>query len=598
MERKKKKIYKILIPVIVVLAYVIVFLIGQFGVKTKNGIKVTASKEYTVKNAVIYRQTDSQWAKEKIGPTGYTMKGSGDEICCIASVVTMVGVPNTPSDINKILTENNCINGDANVIWENLSVIRGYNVDSFDKVSSKNIDECLEVGKYPIVEVRTNKYGGMHSVLIVGTEDGEYTCMDPLKKELTHLSSYGNLCYSMRSVWIDGSLKADILAAEEEQRKIAEKKAKKAEEKRLRRTAITTLRYYSNSGNAFKISSDGKKLEVLSLDGEVVETLDLSKAIKGKNSYSVVNASDTEVLILADTGSVAEGSSVNEYEIWSVPVSVSESASENATESAVDEEEDAEENAEGNAQIASDKASLILSDAYIKLLYADDVVISYLSNGIYKEFDRSTGENITIDGGSETSYTLPRYTRADFNRETDRSYQKLLLAKDNGSTGFPDGLYLHKAGSKSVTYLCPYYVTGECSIKSVLKGSHIYYTGSHNNTYDTYQIYNIYDVDTDAGTDNLMVSKESIEEVQEFDYIEAFYTVSDKLYVLLNVDGDKVFLKYYLKEDRLEKCDKLNEFIDKYSPVSIKISSKKCMIKLSDGKYKYYDLNKNKEFKK
>ena len=51
--------------------------------------------------------------------------------------------------------------------------------------------------------------------------------------------------------------------------------------------------------------------------------------------------------------------------------------------------------------------------------------------------------------------------------------------------------------------------------------SHIYYTGSLIILYDTYQIYNIYDVDTDAGTDNLMVSKERIEEVQEFDYIEA-----------------------------------------------------------------------------
>ena len=66
------------------------------------------------------------------------------------------------------------------------------------------IDECLSAGHYPIVKVhRSSLFSYHHFVLIVGAEDGEYICMDPLKDGYTKLSDYGNRIYSVRCVWYE-----------------------------------------------------------------------------------------------------------------------------------------------------------------------------------------------------------------------------------------------------------------------------------------------------------------------------------------------------------------------------------------------------------
>ena len=43
--------------------------------------------------------------------------------------------------------------------------------------------------------------GSFHYVLIVGSEDGEYVCIDPLEDGLTRLSDYLNRVYAVRVVW-------------------------------------------------------------------------------------------------------------------------------------------------------------------------------------------------------------------------------------------------------------------------------------------------------------------------------------------------------------------------------------------------------------
>lgn len=45
--------------------------------------------------------------------------------------------------------------------------------------------------------------GNFHYVLIIGSEEGEYLCLDPLEDEVTRLSRYGNRVYSFRCVWYE-----------------------------------------------------------------------------------------------------------------------------------------------------------------------------------------------------------------------------------------------------------------------------------------------------------------------------------------------------------------------------------------------------------
>ena len=58
--------------------------------------------------------------------------------------------------------------------------------------------DVLHVDHYDIPKSLVSYH---HFILIIGAEDGEYVCMDPLKDELTKLSDYSNRIYSVRCVW-------------------------------------------------------------------------------------------------------------------------------------------------------------------------------------------------------------------------------------------------------------------------------------------------------------------------------------------------------------------------------------------------------------
>lgn len=60
---------------------------------------------------------------------------------------------------------------------------------------------CLEEGYFPIVRVRMKGFGSFHYVLIVGSENGDYVCIDPLEDEMTTLSDYAGRVYAVRCVW-------------------------------------------------------------------------------------------------------------------------------------------------------------------------------------------------------------------------------------------------------------------------------------------------------------------------------------------------------------------------------------------------------------
>ena len=192
-----------------VICVLIILILGIFALwyakNRRGGVKVTSTVEYNVNtNLVLYRQDDEKWKDDKLGASKYTVGSSGCVMTCIAMALSDTNIGVDPKDFNSFLSENNVFDADGNLQWGMLENIDGYHTAVYSEVSSDIIDACLKEGKYPIVKVHQNNiFSYHHYILIVGSEDGEYICMDPLQSEITKLSDYNNIVYAIRCVWYE-----------------------------------------------------------------------------------------------------------------------------------------------------------------------------------------------------------------------------------------------------------------------------------------------------------------------------------------------------------------------------------------------------------
>ncbi|MDE6622322.1 MAG: C39 family peptidase [Lachnospiraceae bacterium] len=175
---------------------------GFLCLRFRGSVTVKPTQEEPLSREVIsYRQDDETWASDLLGESRFTMKSSGCLVTCIASAVSMeTGTGITPGALNQIFSDNQVYDREGNIQWAAIGQIEGYSADVFSEVSEAAIAQCLASGHYPIVRVRMCGLGSYHYVLIVGIEDGDYICMDPLENELTKLSRYLNRVYAVRVV--------------------------------------------------------------------------------------------------------------------------------------------------------------------------------------------------------------------------------------------------------------------------------------------------------------------------------------------------------------------------------------------------------------
>ncbi|WP_026489450.1 hypothetical protein [Butyrivibrio sp. XBB1001] len=198
---KKRKMYIVLVLVVVLG----ILLLSQIA-KNRGGINVKCNVEYPVPEKMVgYRQDDDRWKDIHLGESKYTMESSGCITTCIASAISETDNPLTPEETVTLLSENGVFDDDGNMQWSKLDSLPGFNAQVFSDLNSSYIDECLAQGRYPIVKVhRKSLFSYHHFVLIIGAENGQYICMDPLKDSYTTLKDYGNRIYSVRCVWYEG----------------------------------------------------------------------------------------------------------------------------------------------------------------------------------------------------------------------------------------------------------------------------------------------------------------------------------------------------------------------------------------------------------
>lgn len=197
---KNKKIT--LIKLVIFFIGIIVAAIALFCFRVRHGVVVKTDNPEVISHEVIaYRQDDERWAKDQLGDSSFTMKSSGCLVSCIASAVSMERMEEvTPGELNAIFSEYNVYDDEGNIQWSAIENIDGYSVNVYNDVEEQVIYQWLSEGHYPIVRVRVNGVGNWHYVLVVGLEDQEYICMDPLKNELTRLSQYLSRVYAVRVV--------------------------------------------------------------------------------------------------------------------------------------------------------------------------------------------------------------------------------------------------------------------------------------------------------------------------------------------------------------------------------------------------------------
>ena len=204
MRNKQLRIKKIMTGLVTIIVVVGLIILSQM-VKNRGGVNISCDSEHPVAdNLVCYRQDDAQWKDEKLGESKYTMKSSGCITTCIASAISVSEEPMDPGELVKMLSDKGVFDGAGNMQWGKVDEIPGFHAEVFSTPNQKDIENCLAEGRYPIVKIhRKSLFSYHHFVLIVGSKDGEYICMDPLKDSLTKLSDYGNRIYSVRCVWHD-----------------------------------------------------------------------------------------------------------------------------------------------------------------------------------------------------------------------------------------------------------------------------------------------------------------------------------------------------------------------------------------------------------
>ncbi len=166
--------------------------------ETPAAMETAAENEYGV---TFYRQDDPAWASDRLGGSKYTMRSSGCVVTSIASALSGGKSSVTPGELNVMFSENGVYDAKGNLQWYVLDGIEGFGVQVFGGVDREDIDGCLAHGRYPIIRVKIGGSGSVHYVLVIGVENGDYICMDPLKDEPVPLADYGGEIYAVRCVW-------------------------------------------------------------------------------------------------------------------------------------------------------------------------------------------------------------------------------------------------------------------------------------------------------------------------------------------------------------------------------------------------------------
>lgn len=194
----------------ILLCGLLVIVVGTTAIylyKNKNAETVLPENEISFSQTVAFYQKDERWAEDNLGNSKYKMSDSGCLTTCITSMLLMQEITVfeldeiTPKTVNDYFSENNVYDSEGNLDWIKAGEVLGVEFIGCESSEFKGngMEKLLNDKKYPIVCVKTEN-GNYHFVLVVGSDENNFLCMDPMNKDgnITPLSKFDDMIYSVR----------------------------------------------------------------------------------------------------------------------------------------------------------------------------------------------------------------------------------------------------------------------------------------------------------------------------------------------------------------------------------------------------------------
>lgn len=178
--------------------------------RRQNGVLLYPLQERAVPEMVYFMQRDSRWGEDHLGEARDTMASSGCLVCALAAGLDMQAESKnldfymTAGELNQVLSDAVAYTENGAVIWGKVSeAVPGTVCYVADTVRAEEIDELLADGIFPVVKVRMGGVGAWHWVLLTGTDENGYVCMDPMGEAEVpvSLSEFQDRVYSVRAVY-------------------------------------------------------------------------------------------------------------------------------------------------------------------------------------------------------------------------------------------------------------------------------------------------------------------------------------------------------------------------------------------------------------
>ena len=205
-QRKKRRIVCVVIGVLIIGAGILI--LGIYRVR--GSARIVSMSDSMPSKVMIYSQQDTRWKEDKLGDSQYTIGTSGCITTCLAAAFQMQEIEVedvlevNPQSLNDYFSQNGVYDEEGNLQWSVLESLIDRPVirEGVTSTSAQQIEQLLSCGIYPICRVRMPWSGKGHYVLIVGSKEGEFRCMDPMSRddEPVSLKHYHNRIYAIRYI--------------------------------------------------------------------------------------------------------------------------------------------------------------------------------------------------------------------------------------------------------------------------------------------------------------------------------------------------------------------------------------------------------------
>ncbi len=205
MKRKTKRILWAALALVIVLGALGIYPLRALYIKNI-GITLTPSTDFALQTPPFFLQHDAAWGTDKMGVSGSSMGAAGCLVTCCAGAISELGIPVTPGELNRLLSEHGGYTAGGELIWTEIGqAVPGVSYTYSRVFSAATLERDLQNGRLPIVQVQLGVGGPPHWLLVVGARDGEFLVHDPLNrdKEPTPLSRYGRV-YAYRVLTDNG----------------------------------------------------------------------------------------------------------------------------------------------------------------------------------------------------------------------------------------------------------------------------------------------------------------------------------------------------------------------------------------------------------